>query len=132
MWAHAQCTLAIYRQRTSRVVLSAPERIENYSVFAVIVVTRFFFKSSVIMSQESSVPPGPSGSSGPSGSPGPSRSALMGTDFRVLIKESLLEVLQENPQLLQTATAASLQSQRSIGGEPLRVPTVSGCCLVVT
>ena len=131
MWAHAQCTLAIYRQRTSRVVLSAPERIENYSVFAVIVVTRFFFKSSV-MSQESSVPPGPSGSSGPSGSPGPSGSALMGTDLRVLIKESLLEVLQENPQLLQTATAASQQSQRSIGGEPLRVPTVSGCCLVVT
>ena len=64
------------------------------------------------MSQESSVPPGPSGS------------ALTGTDFHVLIKESLLEVLQENPQLLQTSVAAYQHSQRSISGELFRVPIV--------
>ena len=72
------------------------------------------------MSQESSVPTGPSGS------------ALTPTDFRVLIKESLLEVLQENPQLLQTSVAACQQSQRNISGEVSRISMGSGFCFVVT
>ena len=72
------------------------------------------------MSQESSVPTGPSGS------------ALTPPDFRVLIKESLLEVLQENPQLPQTSVAACQQSQHNISDELSRISMGSGCCFVVT
>ena len=78
------------------------------------------FKSIVIMSQESSVPTGPSGS------------ALTETDFRVLIKESLLEVLQGNPPLLQTSVAPCEQSQRSISGEhATRERKLASPCMVI-
>jgi hypothetical protein len=51
--------------------------------------------------------------------PGTRVQALAGADFRAIIKESLLEVLRENPQVLQPTAGDQPQPQVNEGGKLL-------------